>query len=350
MNNIKIICVLVALLVLFSGCANVNGAHYSTITGNPGEVNSDISEGGDITMTEHTVETTADSSNNVDIEFGRIYSIQEYMPIFEKMQACAREQLQIMNEHFEEDLASGKIPPTISLDYNCETYELSLNCDKYSGLDHHSLKYQDPEYKIGLTVDAETMGLIYYKLVTGAFSCTFPVSNLEKKTEEELIGISNEFFDLFFKSKQIDRDEYTVFFDLLDYGNPHVDNNAKLYMIRYLYNNDHSLYSSLAYMTIDEYGFITTATFNVDQYYLDKEFLSRLPAIDYDKLLLEAEKYRDPGCECGLSIQTQVTERVIDGRELAQLQITIVPDEKGATEHIHDYINNPLFIFYELTD
>ncbi len=199
MNNIKIICVIAALLVLFSGCANVYGTHFSTTTGNPGEVNSDISEGGDITMTEPMVETTADSANDVDIEFGRLYSIQEYMPIFEKMQACASEQLQIMNEHFEEDLASGIIPQTIRLDYNDEAYELSLNCDKYTGLDHPSLKYRDLEHKIGLTVDAETMGSIYYQLATGAFSCTFPVTNLEKKTEEELIGISNEFFDIFFK-------------------------------------------------------------------------------------------------------------------------------------------------------
>ena len=350
MKITRIICVLVVLLFLFSGCAYMNRTQLSVLTEKPGEVNSVISKDGDITMTKPTDETTANSANDVEIVFGRIYSIQEYMPIFEKIQTCASEQLNYMNEHFEEGILSGKILQTISFNYNGKSYELTLNCDKYSFLDHPSLKYQDHVHKISLIIDAETMGSIYYKLATGAFSCTFPVTNLEKKTEEELIGISNEFFDLFFKSKQIDRDEYTVLFDLLDYENPHVDNNAKLYMIQYSYNNDHSLYSRLAYMTIDEYGFITTATFNADQYYLDKEFLSRLPAIDYDKLLLEAERYREPHCDCGLSIQTRVTKRVIDGRELAQLQITIVPDEKGSTEHIHDYINNSLFIFYELTD
>ena len=335
--------------MLFCSCANTIEKQIPAQPVESDPYSNDILLDNNNITSAHGDETTGFIADELNIEFGRIYTIQEYLPIYEIMQSEARKQLCSLNDHFEEDVSSGKIPRTIEFNYLGEIYELSLNCDCYTNIERPSVKYRNPLNKISITVDAETLGFAYYYLVTSAFASTFPVSNLEKKTEDELIRISNEFFEPFFSARQISPNDYSIFLDLMEGELSHTDISAKRYHIRYLYNNRHSLFTRLAHITIDEFGFITTATFLGDRY-LDEAFITKLPEIDYEKILEKIETYREPQCDCELSIQTQVTKRVINERDLAQLQITIVPDEKGSTEHIHDYINNSLFVFYELTD
>ena len=351
MRFIKKTCLFVIAVLIFGGCANepdIQQQNQTSVSDHPAD---EITETRPVSPEESGEESTAVLDDRIEIEFGKIYTTQEYMPIFEKWRSGLSDKMSKLNEHFEEDVSSGKIPQTVLMEYMGETYELYLKCDQYIYSEYPELLYDNPVHRIQITVDAETMGLVYSVTRTSVLACTFPVGNLEKKTEEELIRIANDYFEPLFGARQIERDEYTVFIEYLDYYElPHIDTPSKNYSIRYLYNNPHALYATLAHITIDEYGFISTATFNPDQYYLDKVFLSRLPEIDYDKILGEIEVYREHGCDCGLSMITSLQKHKIDGRELALMTITIVPDEKGSAEHIHDYINNSLYIFYELTD
>ena len=348
MKIIRLLCLLTVSAILFCGCADVTDVQLPNNTSSVENKSGDSPESGSDATSFTGTETADLSSEGPDIEFGRIYTAQEFQPIFQKITSENTKRLQTLNERFDEDLSGGKIPQTLSFDYNSEKYELSLNCSSYSHAECPRVEYRDAVNKISVTADVETLGTHYFYSVTSAFSCTFTVSNLEKKTEEELTRIADEFFSPFFGARQIGKDEYTVVFEQADYENKHTDASAKVYMVRYLYNNVHSLNSTLAYLFVDEYGFITTAMFNPDQYYLDSEFMSKLPDIDYDKIMSEIEKYREPACDCALSARTQLVRRLIDGAEVAHLMITIVPDENGSAGHIHDYHNNELSIIYKL--
>ncbi len=335
--------VLLTAATMICGCSDLSGPDGTS----SGKVDGSSAGG---TVTDGYDPDYDPAFEDLDIEFGRIYTHSEYYSKYTALCGYRNRKETVLDRYFEEDVESGRIPLTLTFRCNGEDYELQLDREEKYGLFGNiaapTVTYFDPE-ELGdiVVVDLETFGEKWFNARLIGNANQTPVSTLGKKSEEELLAIANEWFEPFKEAWGLREGEYSVYCGVKNSERRHVDVSAKEYWYAWVYNNIHSNNSQLADLWIDEYGIISYQ-FASDQYLLDEEFLASIPEIDYGRILQDVQRFRAEGCDCELSsINTRLISMEYNGREIAILFITIVPDQRAPETHVHWDYEDPLAMF-----
>ena len=343
--SISILITVFSLLHLCS-CSNMTGiiqetgdlgAHYSNNT----EPSDSTTAASDITEATH---------DQLNIKYGRFYSVYEedYKQIQETINESVWNQVREMNNHFSEDVANGVIPKTLHIDYHGTDCEFTLISEKYKNWTSFvcpTVIYRDANQRMELQVDAFTHGDKYYELSSSVPASAMQQEGICEKNENELLSIAKNYIVPKLEKLSLNEEDYRIIIQEPTPGRPKDTFYFYFVSLKTFLGN-----TEIAQVAINNYGFIKYVLFN-GFIVLDPDFEARLPEIDELELIEQANnRFREPGCDCNLSVSYRVFLREYNGEQYAELQCAIIPDNNNPETHHHDYINNQFCVFLELTD
>ncbi len=329
-------------VVLFIGCANQINNKFSSI---------ESVASSDAEQMQNPDETGRPDSDGLNIEYGHYYDRwdNEYLQIREKFDEYLWQVLRERKQTFKEDVANGITPEVIQLEYHGTVFDMHLSTDRFENwasfvcpwVSYYG--YRDGARVIQLDVDIYTLGDKYLCLHTHGIARMMHNENTPQKTANELLTVAKEYIGPKLAKLHIKEDDYRIAL-----SEPHEGDDS--YYFSFI-SNDCLLIgqTEIANVRIDAYGFILYATI-AGTILLDSDFAAKLPDIDEEALLYEANNhFRESGCDCNLSISYRVIPREYEGKMYAELQCAITPDNKNPETHHHDYVNNNFCVFLELT-
>jgi len=363
MKNKNVFYLLMMAVLLLTSCANIGG--NGPITDDPWAVSQSDTNEVDSTTDNETIniETTSDASNEkVPVEIGRLYTTIEFNKyFFDRINEERMKPIDEKNETFEDDVKNGLLPDSYTVSFCGKQMEYGYRCPRYGyygkGIFKPTVDYVRDSSKTSanyVSVDLETMGLKYKNLNCITLSYEYRddaiANNSPKKTEDEISALALEYMRDFIEYHSLDPKEFEIRVSPSNVdpktGLVHFFIHVYIPYEGHNYGYPNGIY--LASITLDNYGGIMWLTIN--DTYLEMQKLESRYTIDIDAILKKAEQYREPKCDCELYIVPSSAYVVIDGNEYMMVYFALQAksDESKEENHIHDYHNNPLYMFVEI--
>ena len=349
-RKVSLLLLITAMIIThLCSCANVVRNMDDTNNTSAGAPFSSNTESADNTIA--TPEITVSTHDQLNIEYGRFYSKydEDYKQIREKIDDYVMNRtLRERNSHFAEYIANGVIPETIHVDYYGTDFELSLSSNKYANYTSFVcpiLMYSNKTLGMRCEIDAETLGEKYYHIISYTPALSMRTDASVKKTKNELLNMAKAFAAPRLEKCHHNKNDYHIITHEPTDGKP-----EEVYYFYFISDNRFLNDTEIAMVAIDAFGFLQEA-YIYGVRCLNSAFEARLPEIDELELIEQANnRFRETGCDCGLSVSYRVFIREYNGEQYAELQCAIIPDNKNPETHHHDYINNQFCVFLELTD
>ena len=327
-NKIRNTILIFLSLTLFCSCANI--IVPSDQPDNAAGVSDSIAE--EIQQSPDSQE--ANDPYGFGFEFNKLYRDSEVLNEIQSFRSILNseydQKLKNANEHFTADLSKGLFPEVFRYEslYNHYEYDLPLGSQKYisrSPVVQPLIQYYDPSTKSELIVDAQTLGDLYYDLLVLGKLASDGIENLGKKSEEELLSISNAIVVPKLIKIGISEKDYYI------HVNP--AKTDEYYNEIYYYSTDgYVLNCPIASVLLDNYGIVHVVHVS-DQYILPDDFKSRIPTVDELTKMAKGLMIKD--CDCEFTFEFTAWRREFQGMELLEVSGKLKSNNDTSGMHQH---------------
>ncbi|MBO7361127.1 MAG: hypothetical protein J6V48_08360 [Clostridia bacterium] len=313
---------------LLCGCANITTPSDQPC--NEAGVSESITE--EFQSSPETKETN--DPYGIGFEFNKLYRASEVLNEIQSFRSILNseydQKLKDANEHFQTDLSNGLFPEIFRYEtlYDHYEYDLPLGSQKYisrSAVVQPLVRYYDQSTTSRLYVDAETLGDLYYDLLVFGKYANEGTENPVKRSEEELISISNAIVVPKLIKIGISENDYYV----------HVipAKTDEYYNEIFYYSTDgYVLNCPIASVLLDNYGIVRVVHVS-DQYILPDDFKSRIPTVDELTKMAKGLMIKD--CDCEFTFEFTAWRREFQGMELLEVSGKLKSNNDTSGMHQH---------------
>ena len=248
---------------------------------------------------------------------------------------CYKKELDKTKVQILKDIKSGAIPSSLSFVYPHDGCVLKMplkseeiNRRSYYIPTLHYQYYDGKDIRVGMEVDAETLGDRYCDVVVSKYALSLRNGSTEKKSVEEMRAIAEDIISS--KLKQLGFSDDCYYIELYE---PNEGNSDYSF---YFFQKQFFNYS-FAYVDFDIYGYLDS--FSFDSFSLiSEEIKTQLLAVDGEICRIGqqlTEEMREENCDCKLDFSYDVVLREYDGRVFAFIRGCITPDNLKPQTHTH---------------
>lgn len=355
-SKIKAFVALIILLSVFTGCANLVPQETTLLPAESAEpsgvmitdpAQSDPCETSDELSAAPTLpeslpfkwppETTVPEADLSQYESVRLYAgyPDELDSAYNFFEFYDEKRMKKEIGQIQKDLKSGAIPRSLSFVYPYDgcVLKMPLKSEEIKNRSYYipTLQYEyydGKDIRVGMEVDAETLGDKYCNAVVSKYALSLRNGSTEKKPVEEMRAIAEDIISSKLKKLGFSDDCYYVKINEPNAGNSGYSFN---FFQKRFFNY------SFASVDFDIYGYLESVFFNSFTL-ISEENKARLLAVDGEICRIGqqlTEEMREENCDCKLDFSYDVVLREYDGRVFAFIRGYVTPDNPEPQTHTH---------------